>query len=164
MDNPVLMKRSPQRKAALRRTASASERLQDRNRKQRRNLFLERLEDRSLLATMLWSGGVDTSLKNPANWVGNVAPQQDDSLVFPATATTKTGLVNDFAAGTRFRSITISDAYTLTSGNSITLIDGVTFNAASGNQATISIPLSLGAAASVYSANTNATLSLGGAL
>src|SRR4051794_31848891 len=122
------MKRSPQRKAALRRTASASERLQDRNRKQRRNLFLERLEDRSLLANMIWQGG-STSLSAAANWVGGVAPQQDDSLVFPATATTKTGLVNDFAAGTRFRSITISDAYTLTSGNSITLIDGVTFNA-----------------------------------
>ena len=47
------MKRSPLRKVATRRTASASDRLQDRNRKQRRNMFLERLEDRSLMATML---------------------------------------------------------------------------------------------------------------
>src|SRR4051812_6655130 len=143
------MKRSPQRKAALRRTASASERLQDRNRKQRRNYFLERLEDRSLLATMIWSGaaGADTKWTTPANWVGNVAPQQDDSLVFPAGVTNKNA-ADDFAVGTRFRSITVSDAYTLSGGNSITLIDGVTFNAASGNQAQVSIPLTLGASTS----------------
>src|SRR4051812_29377066 len=145
------MKRSPQRKAALRRTASASERLQDRNRKQRRNYFLERLEDRSLLATMFWQGGSGSNLSTAANWVGNVAPQQDDSLVFPqiANAANRTGLNNDFAVGTRFRSITISDAYTLTNGNSITLIDGVTFNAASGNTAQVNIPLTLGASASI---------------
>src|SRR5947208_5830692 len=112
------MKRSPQRKAALRRTSSASERLQDRNRKQRRNYFLERLEDRSLLATMIWSGaGADLKFSSAANWVGNMAPQQDDSLVFPA-GVTKLGtqgspLVNDFADGTRFRTITISDGYNI---------------------------------------------------
>src|SRR6478672_3708692 len=98
------MKRSPQRKAALRRTSSASERLQDRNRKQRRNYFLERLEDRSLMATMIWSGaGADLKFSTAANWVGNVAPQQDDSLVFPLGVTNKgtTGATinNDLAAG-----------------------------------------------------------------
>src|SRR5262245_8560759 len=110
------MKRSPQRKAALRRTASASERLQDRNRKQRRNLFLERLEDRSLLATLIWSGnGSDLNLSTAANWVGNVAPQQDDNLVFPAgvtkLGTAQSPLVNNLPDGTRFRTITISDGY-----------------------------------------------------
>src|SRR4051812_19516396 len=146
------MKRSPQRKAALRRTASASERLQDRNRKQRRNLFLERLEDRSLLATMLWSGlGANQNVSTPANWVGNVAPQQDDSLVFPAGIANKSATF-DPASAARYRTITISDGYTLGGSNAITLLEGVTFNSSSAS-ATVSVPLTLGAAASIYSAN-----------
>src|SRR5947207_3195980 len=127
------MKRSPLRlrKAATRRTTSASERLQDRNRKQRRSIFLEKLEDRSLLATMLWSGAstVDSNWTTGANWVGGVAPQQDDSLVFPFGAGRQSN-TDDFAAGTRFRSITISDGYTLSGSNAITLLEGVTMNAA----------------------------------
>src|SRR5690242_10625633 len=103
------MKRSPLRlrKVATRRTASASERLQDRNRKQRRHIFLERLEDRSLMATMYWTGASQSSqnISDPANWVGNVAPQQDDSLVFQAGATTKSASFDQVA---RYRSITIS--------------------------------------------------------
>src|SRR5437588_221283 len=124
------MKRSPLRKTSTRRTASASERLQDRNRKQRRHIFLERLEDRSLLATMYWQGGSGNNLSTATNWVGNVAPQQDDSLVFPAGRPLSVNF--DAASPTRFRSITVSDAYTLAGGNSITLIEGVTMNAASG--------------------------------
>src|SRR5437667_5716534 len=121
MDNPVLMKRSPQRKSALRRSASASERLQDRNRKRRRNLFLERLEDRSLLANMIWQGGSGTNLSTAANWVGNVAPQQDDSLVSPLSA--NKNVTFDSAAPTRFRTITISDSgYAIGGSNSITLL------------------------------------------
>src|SRR5437868_2889689 len=102
------MKRSPQRKAATRRTASASERLQDRNRKQRRNMFLEKLEDRSLLATLIWQGtGGNANVSTPGNWIGNVAPQQDDSLVFPTG--TNLSAAFDSAAPTRYRGITISD-------------------------------------------------------
>src|SRR5436190_397966 len=104
------MKRSPQRKAATRRTASASERLQDRNRKRRRNLFLERLEDRSLMAALYWQGtGADNKVSNPANWVGNLVPQQDDTLVFRAGQPLSASF--DSAAPTRYRSITISDGY-----------------------------------------------------
>src|SRR5262245_52212401 len=117
------MKRSPQRKAATRRTASASARLQDRSRKQRRNFFLERLEDRSLLATIIWQGGSGQNMSTAANWIGGVAPQQDDNLVFPVSA--NKNVTNDFAAGTRFRSITISDAYDIQGTNSITLLEGV---------------------------------------
>src|SRR4029453_1205079 len=151
------MKRSPQRKAALRRSASASERLQDRNRKQRRNLFLERLEDRSLLATLIWQGGSGQNMSAAANWVGNVAPQQDDSLVFPISA--NKAVTNDLADGTRFRTITISDGYTISGTNKITLLEGVTFNGAgaAGGNATVSVPLTLGASASIYSANVGAT-------
>src|SRR3954463_15114974 len=126
------MKRSPLRKVATRRTASASERLQDRNRKQRRNMFLERLEDRSLMASMIWSGQstVDSNWTTGANWVGGVAPQQDDSLVFPLGAARQSN-TDDFAAGTRFRSITISDGYTLGGTRQLTLLEGVTMNGAS---------------------------------
>jgi autotransporter-associated beta strand protein len=152
------MKRSPQRKAALRRTASTSARLQDRNRKKRRNFFLERLEDRSLMAVLLWKGGTDANLSTPANWVGSVAPQQDDSLVFPASA--NLNITNDFAAGTRFRAITISASGYNISGNSITLLEGVTYNS-SGAAATVTVPLTLSAGASIISANTLATLNLG---
>jgi autotransporter-associated beta strand protein len=158
------MKRSPQRKAATRRTASASARLQDRSRKQRRNFFLERLEDRSLLATMIWQGGSGQNMSTAANWIGGVAPQQDDNLVFPISA--NKSITNDFAAGTRFRSITISDGagggYNI-SGNSITLLEGVTFNA-SGGSATVSVPLTLGASASIFSTTFGAKLTLSGEL
>src|SRR6266480_4157133 len=134
------MKRSPNRKNATRRTASASDRLQDRNRKQRRNMFLERLEDRSLMATMLWSGAstVDSNWTSGANWVGGAAPQQDDSLVFPFGAARQANIDN-FADGSRFRSITISDGYTISGSNRISLLEGVNYNSAS-SAATVSVP------------------------
>src|SRR5438067_6193119 len=81
------MKRSPQRKALLqRRTSSSAARLQDRQRKQQRAFFLERLEDRSLLTTMIWTGhdaakhalDLDPTpfqkWSNPANWLGSSGP------------------------------------------------------------------------------------------
>jgi fibronectin-binding autotransporter adhesin len=166
------MKRSPQRKAALRRTASTSARLQDRNRKKRRNFFLERLEDRSLMATLIWTGNTDLNLATATNWQGNVAPQQDDSLVFPAGVTgAKLGtlaapITNSLAAGTRFRSITISDNYFMSGGNALTLVEGVTFNSSNAAAtAQLSIPLTLAPAAStsisIISANAGQTLTLG---
>src|SRR5262245_18307821 len=129
------MKRSPQRKAALRRTTSSAARLQDRNRKKRRNFFLKRLEDRSLMAALYRTGGGGagaTDISNPLNW-GGIAPQQDDSLVFPAGASNKTVANAVFPAGTRFRSITISEQGYNLSGSAITLVDGVTYNAPSGS-------------------------------
>src|SRR5262249_14221296 len=83
----------------------------------------------------------------------------DDNLVFPAGASQTTNS-DDFVAGTRFRSIEISGNYTLQGNNSVTLLEGVTFNAPTG-AATVSIPLSLGASASIFSANVGATLTLG---
>src|SRR4051794_12563061 len=103
------MKSSPQRKARFRRTASVVARLQDRSRRRLRNLFLERLEERSLLATLIWQGGSGQNVSTPANWVGNVTPAPNDSLIFPAGL--NTSVTNDMPAGTRFRSVTISDAY-----------------------------------------------------
>src|SRR5688572_19715120 len=116
------MKRSPQRKVATRRSASAAARLQDRSRKQRRNFFLEKLEDRSLLATLVWQGGSSQNMSDPLNWVGGGVPQQDDSLVFPAGA--NTSVTNDLAGVSRLRSITISGAYNI-GGGPVTLLEGV---------------------------------------
>src|SRR5687767_6500522 len=104
------MKRSPQRKAAVRRSASSAARLQDRQRKQRRNFFLERLEDRSLMATLIWQGGPSQNISDPRNWAGGLAPQQDDTLVFPAGVVAgNRSATFDSAAPTRFRAITISE-------------------------------------------------------
>src|SRR5688572_13292181 len=102
-----MKKRPPLRRATFRRPASATGRLQDRNRKKSRAFFLERLEDRSLLAALIWTGGSGNNWSTGANWLGGAAPQPDDSLVFPASAG---GFVstNDFGAGTRFRSVEVS--------------------------------------------------------
>ena len=74
-------------------------------------LAVEPLEERALLSVRVWSGaGADTNWTTPANWVGGATPMADDNLVFPSGLTSgqRTG-VNDFLAGTRFRTITISD-------------------------------------------------------
>src|SRR6476660_8915365 len=148
----------PRRRAQLRRNASTSARLQDRSRVKARSFFLERLEERSLLATIIWQGGSGTNMSTADNWVGHAVPGQDDQVIFPTGANTTVD--NDLAAGTRLRSITISGPYSL-SGNAVTLLDGVTFNAPSGS-AQVSIPLTLGASAAITSANVNATLTVSG--
>src|SRR6185369_12590149 len=170
LDNPRIMTRTPQRKAATRRTASATARLQDRDRKKSRALFLERLEDRSLLAQMIWSGAGGTNVwSNPANWQGNLVPQPDDNLVFPQNATVFTS-TNDLAAGTRFRSITISDsatAYNITSTdplvNKIAVTEGVVYNGtrADPNHSKFLVPISVSNNETFYSANLGAQIELG---
>ena len=94
-----------------------------------------------LAADIEWNGAPGTPLAytNPANWVGNVAPQQDDSLVFPASATTGKSVTFDSNAATRYRSITIYDAYTLSGGNAITLLEGVTMNGTTGEANSFSV-------------------------
>src|SRR5678815_4254985 len=130
----------------------------------RRKLRLEVLERRDLLATLVWDGGGTNSLwSNPLNWVGDVAPQQDDRLMFPSAANETT--VNDFAAGTRFRSITISDAgYVMNENaagaNKITLLEGFAYNAtASGAQ--FNIPITLGASQTFFVPNAGAQIAFG---
>src|SRR5690349_8915220 len=93
-------------------------------------LSLESLEARHLLAQMIWdgeAGAADTSWSNPKNWAGDVAPQVEDNLFFPAS--TQHVSTNDYAAGTRFRSITISEAGYVIGGNAVTLTDGIAYNA-----------------------------------
>ena len=110
------------------------------------------------MATMVWAGG-SGNWTTAANWIGGVAPQQDDNLIFPATPTSVTS-VNDFASGTRFRSVTVSGStYTIT-GAPISLLEGFVYNASAGG-ASFTPAITLGAAQTFYSANDGATITLG---
>jgi autotransporter-associated beta strand protein len=121
---------------------------------------VEPLEDRRLLAVRMWDGGGTNNLwSNPVNWIGDVAPQPEDNLVFPTGGTQHTNL-NDFAAETRFRSVTVAAAdYAIsekTAGaNGIILLEGFVYDAvASGAEFTV--PITLGAAQTFQSANPGA--------
>ncbi|HYH65912.1 MAG TPA: hypothetical protein VD866_14530, partial [Urbifossiella sp.] len=125
----------------------------------------EVLEDRTLFATRVWAGlAADGLWSSPANWAGNVAPQPDDSLVFPAGAGNTTN-TNDYVSGTRFRSVTISAAgYAIgeqaPGTNRVVLLDGLVYNAAAGD-ASFTAPVVLGANQTFFAANANTTLTLG---
>src|SRR5262245_35120935 len=65
---------------------------------------VEALEERIVFATRVWTGAVDANWMTPGNWVGGVAPQADDNLLFPAGVTgSALTSTNDFPDGTRFR-------------------------------------------------------------
>ena len=75
---------------------------------------VEDLEHRVAPAVRIWDGVQDlggatanANWTTASNWVGDIAPQAGDDLVFAAGAAQLTN-VNDFAAGTRFNTITIS--------------------------------------------------------
>ena len=97
-----------------------------------------------------WSGlGPDDNWTTAANWVGDVAPNPGDELVFPPVVNQTS--VNDFAPGTAFESITISGTgYTL-SGNFVTLqgagLDGMGAlhidDNSNGSTTTITFPINL---------------------
>jgi len=76
--------------------------------------------------TRMWSGGGTTNnWSEGANWVGGVAPGPGDDLVFPPGAARKRTSTNDFASGTTFNSILLTDGgYTLL-GNGIRLTHGI---------------------------------------
>jgi autotransporter-associated beta strand protein len=87
---------------------------------------LMHLEDRLTPAIATWDGGAaDNHWSTPANWVGDVAPQAGDALVFPASVTQSSAL-NDFAAGTAFDSISITSVGYQINGSAATLTNGVT--------------------------------------
>src|SRR5262245_30598834 len=90
---------------------------------------LTRLEDRLAPAVATWDrGGTNNLWTTSANWVGDVAPQPGDDLVFPGfpTAVAQVNNMNDFAAGTAFRSVRLGPARYVVTGNSITLAAGIT--------------------------------------
>src|SRR5262249_20691400 len=108
-----------------------------------------RLEDRLAPAVATWDGGgADNNWTTAANWVGDVAPQPGDDLVFPDGAARQTA-VNDFAAGTAFHSLgSPRNFYAATyqiSGNSIALAAGIYFggNVANPTPSVIGLPITL---------------------
>ncbi len=92
----------------------------------RAQLRLTRLEDRAVPAVATWDGGgADNKWTTAANWQGDAAPQPGDDLVFPAEGAAQRASVNDFPAGTGFRSITLAGVSYNLSGNTVTLAAGV---------------------------------------
>lgn len=83
----------------------------------RRKLRYEGLEERALLATVVWDGGGANNLwDNDANWVGDVAPQPTDDIVFPESASQKTVSVSSLYQP--YNSITVDgQGYTLEGPN-----------------------------------------------
>ncbi len=122
-------------------------------------LRLEPLEDRITPATTdTWTGlGADTNWQTAGNWVGNVAPNAGDNLVFPSGVAQESA-TNNFTAGTSFGSIMISGAgYTL-AGTAVNLTGGLTD---SGGNATVSLPINLEAAQGIVNSS-GSTLQLNG--
>lgn len=52
-----------------------------------RRVFLERLEDRQLLATDVWTGAVSSSWSDPSNWSLNAIPGTGDIASFTGLGT-----------------------------------------------------------------------------
>jgi autotransporter-associated beta strand protein len=129
-------------------------------------LSVERLEERMLLAVRVWDGGGSNALwSNAENWVGDLAPQADDNLVFGSGVSgADLTAQNDFADNTRFRSITISgDGYYLTGTHSVALLEGLLANNASGTS-TVEFDILIGASQSIVAASSGTTLILNGTI
>ena len=126
----------------------------------RRRMFLEQLEQRSLLATLTWDGSSNNLWSNPANWAGDVAPTAGDDLVFPAGAGALVN-TNDLAAGTKFNTILIQGSGYNITGAAIELNGGLTANNATGNN-TFGLETTLLNAQSIMSANAGTTLTYSG--
>ncbi|MFO0810517.1 MAG: hypothetical protein U0746_17970 [Gemmataceae bacterium] len=113
---------------------------------------LTRLEERTTPSVATWDGGgANANWTTAANWVGDVAPQPNDDLVFPLGAAQVTN-VNDFAAGTAFRFIDVKDGTYNLSGNAVTLATGLSVEVnLAGPTPVIGLPLTLAADATFTS-------------
>ncbi|TWU04277.1 VCBS domain-containing protein [Stieleria varia] len=109
--------------------------------RKRSRLRTELLEDRRLLAVVVWDGGgSDQNWRTAENWATDVAPVANDELVFPVSPSSFSAL-NDFPANTSFASILISGSGYSLGGNAIELSGSVS-STGSGN--TFSMPITLG--------------------
>jgi autotransporter-associated beta strand protein len=92
----------------------------------------------------IWDGGgADSFFMTAANWVPDLAPAANDSLVFAGSTRLAAG--NNFAAGTPFGGITFDSSagsFTL-GGNAITLPSTAGITNSSSNIQTVNLPLSL---------------------
>lgn len=96
--------------------------------RRRLRLGFESLEDRLTPATHTWTGlGADANWTTPANWIANQAPNPAngvDDLIFPNAAMQPIN-INNFRAGTTFRSITFEGNGYVISGNIVRLSGGI---------------------------------------
>ncbi len=99
--------------------------------RRRRRPGLESLESRVVLSTLTWTGAVSSSWSVGGNWVGGVAPQAGDALVFPAGATSLSS-VNNLTPGTSFASIDIQAPGYDISGASVELTGNLTASLTTG--------------------------------
>jgi len=84
-------------------------------------------------APFVWDGGGSGNLATTAaNWQADFAPVPDSALVFPANVA-KLGVLQDFAAGTRFRSLTFGGPSYIVAGNSFRVTEGIYNDVASGD-------------------------------
>ncbi|WP_254512258.1 autotransporter-associated beta strand repeat-containing protein [Anatilimnocola floriformis] len=128
-------------------------------RRRQRRLFLERLEERAVLATMTWDGSSSALWSDAANWVGDIAPAAGDELFFPAGAANLTN-TNDLAAGTTFNTVLFTGSGYNISGNAITLTGGLTANNVTGNN-TFTPAITIQNGLTIMSANPGTTLTMG---
>ncbi|MFO0810518.1 MAG: hypothetical protein U0746_17975 [Gemmataceae bacterium] len=109
-------------------------------------LHLTRLEDRAVPAVATWDGGgSDARWTTAVNWANDVAPHAGDDLVFPVGGARLTA-ANDFAAGTAFGRITISDPRYRIGGNAVALAGGLTIAAVYNGEPTpaqVDLPITL---------------------
>ncbi len=81
----------------------------------------------------VWDGGGSGNLCTTApNWEADFTPVSDSALVFPANVS-KLGVLQDFPAGTRFRSLTFGGPSYIVAGNSFRLTEGIYNDVASGD-------------------------------
>lgn len=96
-------------------------------------------------ATLTWSGGGANSFwTNAANWVGNIAPANGDSLIFPTNAAR---LVNTNTAGgpNSLASITLSGSNYVIFSPPLTLVGGLTNTSPSFRSNRLEAAINLGA-------------------
>ncbi|MGO8750035.1 MAG: hypothetical protein ACLQNE_29155, partial [Thermoguttaceae bacterium] len=131
------------------------------SRKKARELRIETLEDKVLLAVDTWvGGGSNNHRSNAANWLSGVAPSAGDQLIFQGTSLTSTQ--NDLAAGTSFQSLEFQANSFSIAGNNFTVTGSITTDSGVSGTA-ISAPVALGGAVSV-SVAASESLSLSGAV
>lgn len=112
-------------------------------------------------APLTWSGGgADANWMTPGNWVGGVAPQAGDSLIFDGSV--QVGNNNNFPVGTNFAGITVAatSASPTLGGNSINLSGDLNQNR--GTTATMNTPFVLQNDVNFAVPGAGATLTLGG--
>lgn len=124
--------------------------------KRSRRLKVQRLEERSLLATLVWVGDASVNwndnLSGNTNWdrvdvaQTNVLPAPGDTLIFSAVGANRAN-VNNTGAGTNYILQFTDSGYSI-SGDRIALGAGTALSDSVGGN-TVALPLTLGAATEI---------------